>query len=190
MTREEIKARWPILDRFTTLKQASKDDSKKVFMTQSGIEVINFDKIPNEFARGKGWPTVPKSNDALYIDASSWTFIEFKNGDVDKADVHRKIYDSILMLLELGIFPDLDYVRNNVRYILVCNKERFIGQKPTGLTEIQKHLQKLAKSEPILFELGKLKGYLLDEVHTYSLAEFEKNFVVPNEARIATEQES
>ena len=182
MTKEEIKARWPVLDHFTTLKRASEDDSKGEYMTQSLLEVINFDKIPNEFARGKGWPGVPKSSDALYIDSSSWTFIEFKNGDVDKTDVHRKIYDSILMLLELGIIPDFDYVREHINYIVVCHKERFITQKAPSLAAIQAHVQNRAKSEIVLFELAKLKGYLLAEVHTYSPKEFEEIFVLPKEA--------
>lgn len=182
MTREEITEKWPVLGHFATLKKTSKDDSNKAYMTQSSIEVIDFDKIPKEFSRGKGWKCVPKSSDALYIDSSSWTFIEFKNGDIEKSDVHRKIYDSIIMLLELKILPDFEYVRKNIRYILVCNKERFASQKSQSLAAIQTHVQKLAKTETVLFELGKLEGYLLAEVHTYSPEEFQQNFVTPTEA--------
>lgn len=50
-----------------TLKRASMDTTKNIPMCESGIEVVNFDKIPNEFARGRGWSSVPKSNDALFL---------------------------------------------------------------------------------------------------------------------------
>ena len=184
MTREEITENWPILGHFATLKKTSQDDSNKLYMTESSIEVIDFDKIPKEFSRGKGWKGVPKSSDALYIDSSSWTFIEFKNGNIEKSDVHRKIYDSIIMLLELKILPDFDYVRKNIRYILVYNKERYGRQKPSGLTTFQKYVQDRAEEELRLFELDKLNDYLLAEVHTYTPEEFERNFVCPTEALI------
>ena len=64
-----------------TLKRASGDTTNNEYMCESGLRVINFDKIPDEYARGKGWTGVPKSNDALYIDMNgNWFFIEFKNG--------------------------------------------------------------------------------------------------------------
>ena len=184
MTKEEIKVKWPRF--FTTLKNASKDGSNTEYMTNSMIEVMDFDKIPNEYSRGKGWPGVPKSNDALYIDSSSWTFIEFKNGSVDKVDIYRKIYDSIIMLVELEVVPDFDFVRRNFRYILVCKKDRFTSP---SRTEIYGYGERRAKSETVLFELDKLKGYLLSEVHTYSPEEFETIFVQPTQAMIASTQQ-
>ena len=175
MTREEIETSWPIRVYFTTLKRASYDQANDKYMTESSLEVINFDKVPNEFSRGNHWPSVPKSNDALYIDSPLWTFIEFKNardGNVDKVDIYRKIYDSIIMLLELGIVPDMDFVRKHIVYILVCR-----AKKSENLAVIHKHAQSRAKSETILFDLRNLKDYLLAEVHTYSPEEFEEKFV-------------
>ena len=61
-------------------------------MCESPIKVVDFDKIPNEFARGKGWSGVPKSNDALYIDTQGmWHFMELaeeeeKLFEVDKLE--------------------------------------------------------------------------------------------------------
>ena len=179
MTREEIQASWPIKVYFTTLKRASYDQANNEYMTESSLEVINFDKVPNEFSRGKHWAGVPKSNDALYIDSPLWTFIEFKNardGKLDQVDIYRKIYDSIMMLLELGIVPDMDFVRNHIGYILVCR-----AKKPKNLAVIHNYAQNRAKSETILFGLRKLKDYLLAEVHTYSPEEFEERFVQPHE---------
>ena len=38
-----------------TLKRASTDTTHSDAMCESNIKVVNFDKIPNEYARGKGW---------------------------------------------------------------------------------------------------------------------------------------
>lgn len=37
-----------------TLKRASGDTTNNEYMCESGLKVINFDKIPDEYARGKG----------------------------------------------------------------------------------------------------------------------------------------
>ena len=106
-----------------TLKKASMDTTKKEPMCESLIKVVDFDKIPNEFARGKGWNGVPKSNDALYVDIrGKWYFIEFKNGTIHKEEIFRKLYDSIIMLVEWGIIPDFEFIRRNINYILVYKK--------------------------------------------------------------------
>lgn len=66
------------------LKKASYDDANKQYMCESNITVIHFDKIPNEYTRGRGWSFGPRSNDALYIDKNRhWYFIEFKNGGIN-----------------------------------------------------------------------------------------------------------
>lgn len=178
MTREEIKKQWPILDSFATLKRTSRDDSNNEYMTESTLEVVHFDKVPNKFSKGRGWHGVPKSNDALYIDPPSWTFIEFKNGGVDKSDIYRKIYDSILMLLELKIVPDMDFVRKNMKYILVCKAGHITSvQESPNQKKFKTYMENRAKSEIVLFDLSKLRDYLLAEVHTYSPEEFEEKFV-------------
>ena len=75
-----------------TMKRASLDDTNRVYMCDSLLKVIHFDKVPNEYSKGRGWNGVPKSNDALYIDTyGNWYFIEFKNGKVYKDDIYRKI---------------------------------------------------------------------------------------------------
>ena len=66
------------------------------------------------------------TNDAFVISSDNkWYFIEFKNGSVDKADLYRKIYDSLIILLELGLMPDYSCIRGTVNYILVYNSEKY-----------------------------------------------------------------
>lgn len=162
-----------------TMRKVSYDESKAVYMSDSRLRVINFDKIPKEYARGKGWTGVPASNDALYIDEDGgWYFIEFKNGTVEKADLLKKIYDSLIMLLDLGIIPDILFIQKNIQYILVYNQEKYQRvQQSESRSRNQSYLLRLAKTEEILFGMEKLEGYLLKDVHTYTKEDFQEKFI-------------
>lgn len=166
-----------------TLKKSSMDTTNRNPMTESAIKVVNFDKIPNEYARGKGWGGVPKSNDALYIDVQGkWFFIEFKNGTIQKDEVYRKLYDSLIILTEWGIIPNFDFVRENINYILVYNGEKYGKiQKSEALEQSYGYFMNLAQQEERLFELDKFESYLFNEVHTYTQSLFENSFVKPKE---------
>ena len=162
-----------------TMKRASMDTTNKKAMCESDIKVINFDKIPNEYSRGRNWSGVPKSNDALYIDISGkWYFIEFKNGTVQKDEIYRKIYDSLIMLIEWGIIPDFDFIRENINYILVYNEGKYNKvQKSPALEQSYGYIMELAKQEERLFDIDKFEKYLFNETHTYTQKIFEEKFV-------------
>ena len=166
-----------------TMKRASLDDTNRVYMCDSLLKVIHFDKVPNEYSKGRGWNGVPKSNDALYIDTyGKWYFIEFKNGKVYKDDIYRKIYDSLIMLWEKEILPDIDFVRDNVNYILVYNGKMYgrIQESPSR-TETYNYFGRLSKKEERLFEIEKLEQYLFCETHTYTKELFKEKFIVEKE---------
>lgn len=169
-----------------TLKRSSLDDSKqfKFYMSESKITVVNFDRIPNIYSKGKGWKGVPNSNDALYVDDNKWYFIEFKNGEVVKTNVYRKIYDSLIMLIELGIIPDFEFARKNMIYILVYNSEKGnkIPESPAR-EENYSYFFKLASQEEKLFEIEKFEKYLFDETHTYTKEMFQEKFVAVMEEK-------
>lgn len=162
-----------------TLKKSSMDTTNKIPMCESILKVVNFDKIPNEYARGRGWSSVPKSNDALYIDVQKqWFFIEFKNGEIHKDEIYRKLYDSIIMLIELGIIPDFDFVRKNINYVLVYNEGKMEkGQQSLARDQNYGYFMSLAKQEKRLFDIDKFEKYLFNETHTYTQNLFEDNFV-------------
>lgn len=184
MTEEVINGLSEVLKKYVcTIDRASLDDSRKEPMTESKLKVINFDKIPKEYARGRGWAYVPCSNDALYItNKQEWYFIEFKNGSIEKGGLYRKIYDSLIMLLELGVIPDFQYVRDNLNYILVYNSEKYPQvQKSESRGENYSYILNLAKTEKRLFEIDKFEGYLFKKTHTYDKVEFAKKFIEPME---------
>ena len=180
MTDEVISKLSPKLkDYICTLKKASMDITHNNPMCESLIRVVNFDKIPNEYSRGRGWSGVPKSNDALYIDIQDkWYFIEFKNGTVQKDEIYRKLYDSLIMLMEWGIIPGFDFVRENISYILVFNEGKYKKiQKSQARDQNYNYVMKLAQREERLFEIDKFENYLFKETHTYTQTEFENLFV-------------
>lgn len=161
------------------IRKASRDDTNKQVMTESKIEVIDFDKIPNVYSRGRGWGAVPKSNDALYKDINGrWFFIEFKNGKFETADIYRKIYDSLIMLVDIGIVDNFEYIRNNFYYILVYNDQKNNkASKTEGLNMIYFNIQQRAQQEVKILGIGKLDGYLFKETHTYNKSQFENKFI-------------
>jgi hypothetical protein len=184
MTEEVLNGLSEILKKhICTMSKASLDDSRKEPMTESELKVINFDKIPNEYSRGKGWEYVPCSNDALYIiNEQEWYFIEFKNGSIEKDSLYRKIYDSLIILIELGVVPNFQYVRDNFNYILVYNSEKYPKiQKSEGRSENYDYILNLAKTEKRLFEIDKFEGYLFKKTHTYNKIEFSEKFIKPME---------
>lgn len=126
---------------------------------------------------------LPRSNDALYIDADhQWYFIEFKNGTVEKDDIFRKIYDSLIMLIEIGIIPDFAFGRDFIHYILVYNGEKYDKVQSSPSRDMTfSYIRGLAKTEKKLFGIDKLEGYLLKAVHTYTKELFEEQFVQPME---------
>lgn len=190
MTEESIVKLPKVLgDYLTTLKRTSKDDTNSVYMTESSMKVVHFDKIPQEYARGKGWRAVPKSNDALYIDGDKWFFIEFKNGNVKKDDIYRKIYDSLIMLIELGVITGFQFSRDNINYILVYNSDKQAKcPKSESREKGFSYIMNLAQKEEKLFDVEVLEGYLLHEAHTYTKELFHDKFVSVMEKKEESEE--
>lgn len=184
---EEVISKLPeiLKQHICTVKKASLDDSNKNNMSESQLKVINFDKIPNEYARGKGWLGVPKSNDALYIEETGgWNFIEFKNGSIKYEDIYRKLYDSIIMMMEEKIIPDFQFIREHINYILVYNSDKYSKiQKSRSLDKIYNYTCQRAKKEEKLFGIENFEKYLFKETHTYSKEDFKLKFIEPMEKR-------
>ena len=181
---DEVKDDLPeLLNHITTLKKSSWDKQKREYMCESKMKVINFDKIPKAYNRGKGWSILPKSNDALYIDVKGqWYFIEFKNGSINSGEIYEKLFDSIVMLLDEKIIPDIQFVRDNINYILVYNSNKYgkVANYPAR-ESIYRYTFERAEEEEKLFDIDKFEQYLFKATHTYTPSLFEKNFILPKE---------
>lgn len=115
--------------KWTTLKETSKNSPDKNtinYMVESNFEVIDFDEVKNCYIRELGVKVLetPKSNDVLMELNGELYFIEFKDGNMEKAihDVKRKIYDSLLIFCDI-IKENISFTREYMNYILVYNKE-------------------------------------------------------------------
>ncbi len=174
----------------STLKETSIDnhDGVDFYMTESVLEVINFDKVKDEYIKDMKLYEVPKSNDVLYIGQDGEiTFIEFKNGQMirDKIfNVRLKIFDSLLIFTDI-IGQGINYTRTNMKYILVYNEEKNLPEitkttirNSNSRDEIAKKLiEQKGKGKFIKFNLERFKNLYFNDIYTYTKEEFEKNFV-------------
>ena len=83
----------------TTFKETSYDKGgiKPGYMTNSEIQVINFDKVKDCYIKDMFLSNSPCSNDALYIGKNKIFFVEFKNGALEKNksrvyNIYNKIF--------------------------------------------------------------------------------------------------
>lgn len=174
----------------STLKEASKDNHDGVdsYMTDSTLEVINFDKVKDEYIKDMSLNETPKSNDVLYISKDGeLTFIEFKNGQMirDKIfNIRLKIFDSLLIFTDI-VEKGVNFTRSNMKYILVYNEEKNPSEvnkttvRPSSSrNKIAKILiERKGKGKYIRFNLERFENLYFKDVYTYTKEEFEKNFV-------------
>lgn len=184
MTNDVIDSLERILkDNICTFEKASFDKKNKKSMCNSSIKAVNCDKIKDLYCKKMHFCYPPKSNDALYIcDEKEWYFIEFKNGFVEKADIYRKIYDTLILFIELNIIKDFNFSRNNIGYILVFNDDKAY-HKSKSRKNIYSHIFSKANEEEKLFDIEKFEGYLFKETHTYTKEDFNSVFLKKIESR-------
>lgn len=171
--KEEIIQTLPssLIGHMKSLKTLSYDDIHKCYLTDSNVTAIDFDKIPREYCKAITKTQMPCSNDALYVqDKNHWFFFEFKNGNIDATQIYRKIYDSIIMLLEMNVIPNIDFSRKHIEYYLVYNQRKTMEP---AREKIYAQLYEQANKEKKLFGLDKLKGYILRNTHTYTKEQFD-----------------
>lgn len=173
----------------TFIKETSYDDAQNQYMTESDLEVIDFDKVKEEYIENLKLTEPPKSCDSLFfLDSNKKVFIEFKNGKVELFDVRKKIYDSILIysdLTQCGISK----TREEIKYILVYNYDAnknnrsYISdssrniQETEGFKVFSDFVSKNAKKPILRFKLNDFKNYLVKNIYTYTSKEFEENFI-------------
>lgn len=167
----------------SSLKDTSYNKSAKTFLTNSDLQVINFDKVKDNFVSDKKISS-PSSVDALYYNDGILYFIEFKDTVMDRTavyNVHKKIYDSIIILSSKLNIPVNEIVKNSI-YIVVFSSEKnkditsktYI-ESPNEYYDITNAIGKSYNQYTILFKLEQYKNYLFKDVYTISENTFNKN---------------
>ena len=174
----------------TTLKETYFDRQNNEYMTQSTLEVINFDKLKEEFFQKIDNVTERMfcSNDALFLCNNNEIYmIEFKNGKIDQSTIYNlfwKNFDSILIYMHYDI-RDIEKIKNSLNYILVYNKEKNPNlpgtdqsiSRSNSRNQFGKSLAQKAKKEFIQFGLGYFKDYIFKDVYTLDESQFEDRFL-------------
>lgn len=184
----------------STFKETSYDKDGKTpgYMTDSEMQVINYDKVKGDYIKGMSLSNAPCSNDALYIgEDKKLFFVEFKNGVMTNRviyNVHYKIYDSLLMFNDI-VNENISFCRQNVYFVLVYNENRnsFSSegrkQEDSSKAIISKFVHKKANKKFVRFGLERFEKMYFKEVFTYTESEFEKEFL-PKIAALYNEAEA
>ena len=160
----------------TTLKETSKSDpdgENVVYMTNSQIEVVDFDSVKKEYCTPLHLNEQPLSNDALHMSENGkLTFIEFKNGFIDVFTLRRKCFDSLLIFTGI-VDRGTCYTREHMDYILVYNPEK----RTISKDKFSRQMMKKGGLEFVKGGLDYFRGYCFKNVYTYTPEEFEEKFV-------------
>lgn len=183
---------FPQLNYLESLKNTSidKHDNTNIeYMTNCEKNVINFDKVKENYISDLGVSEAPKSNDALLLDKhGNLIFVEFKNGFMDKPKqygIRKKIYDSLLIFSDITNL-NINSLRSNAKYILVYNEIANIKnpdisaevkakqvQESQGFNSLAQGIRGLGSEEYVLFGINIFKNYCFKSLHTYTKKEFE-----------------
>ncbi len=164
----------------SSIKDTSYNKSANIFLTNSDLQVINFDKVKDNFASDKKI-NYPKSVDALYYNDGILYFIEFKDAECKEHILHKKIYDSIIILSSKLNISVNEIVKNSI-YIVVFSSEKnkditsknYI-ENPTEYYDITNAVGNFFQEHTILFNLEQYKNYLYKDVYTVNEISFNEN---------------
>ena len=174
----------------STFKETSydKDGEEPGYMTDSQIQVINFDKVKDCYIKNLALSNTPCSNDALYFGKDNKIFfVEFKNGVLDERprrnfNLCKKIYDSLLIFNDI-VNKNISFCRKNLYFILVYNESKNrreackTEQEESSKAIISKKIHKKAKKKFVRFGLDRFEKLYFKEVFTYTESEFEDAFL-------------
>lgn len=175
-------------ENLSSFKETSRDSDGEMprYMTDSEIQVINFDKVKERYIREMNLSNTPCSNDALYFGRDQKIFfVEFKNGVMQKQkifNVYNKIYDSLLIFNDI-VEENISFCRQNLYFILVYNEAKNfcemggIEQQDSSKAIISKIIHKKAKKKYVRFGLDRFEKIYFKEVFTYTEKEFEISFL-------------
>ena len=154
-----------------TLKEISKDTQNNKWMTESSIQAVYFDGVMIDYTNTKLLHLVKKlrSVDALYDNENELFFIEFKNGQLNKADIYKimqKIYDTILVYGDITS-KTLKDIRSKSIFILVIN-----GENNGKIKMVAPYKRKI--SDSIFEKINYFKNYCFKDIVVYTEEEFKK----------------
>lgn len=162
------------------ISEVSKSD-KEIFI-DSDIEIINFDKIKEEYYINKKIEKAPSSNDGLYISKNKkMIFIEFKNTKsevIKEYDLGKKNYDSVCILSDI-LNISIRELRKNTKYLLVYSLEKnsIIDLGQAFLRQSTPSTNDLDSKRKNCFGQKKFLNYLYSNIEALNDKEFRNKYL-------------
>lgn len=162
------------------ITEVSKSD-KESFI-DSDIEIINFDKLKEEYYFNKKLKEAPSSNDGLYINKDKkMMFIEFKNAKsevIKEYDLGKKNYDSVCILSDILNISIRD-LRKKTKYILVYSSEKnpIIDFGQALLKKSSSPNNNLENKKKNCFGQKKFLNYLYSNIEALNDKEFKEKYL-------------
>lgn len=153
------------LESFDTLKNTSYDKENSIYMCQSELLVVDFDKVTRALNPTKQ----PSSYDSLIVEEKDKKVfcVEFKNqkeSDISNINLHKKVKNSDDTFKQICLENNIN--KGNYTFIL-C-----IVYKST----LSKYRYRRFKENIIHFQLEQYKGKYVDEIITNDSVFFKKEF--------------
>lgn len=109
------------------MKNCSKDTKNDEFMTESELQVINFDKVKSAYTADLGLQDSKAHSVDAFVRGKDGSFylIEFKNGDISRKqnEIHLKIRDSLLLICDI-CKKEISNTREDITFVFVYNEEK------------------------------------------------------------------
>ena len=162
------------------ISEVSKSD-KEGFI-DSDIEIINFDKVKENYYTNKKLKEAPSSNDGLYISKDKkMIFIEFKNAKAEvikEYDLGKKNYNSVCILSDI-LDKSIRELRKKTKYILVYSSEKnsIIDFGQALLKKNNPPNNELESKKKNCFGQKKFLNYLYSNVETLNDKEFKEKYL-------------
>ena len=145
----------------------------------SKLDAVGFDRVKEDWYDTLYFHQV-RSADALYKHGDRYYLIEFKTGGVKNVDVHRKLYDSVIGLLEHRVLT-LSECREYLQYVIVSLKQnvfpyhkemmRHFGSgvdEPWEYAVTRENLKNWDKND-----IRKLSGFLVEKIYKLNPSDFD-----------------
>jgi len=163
----------------TTLKETSKDEAASMYMTESQLEVYNFDHVKERYYQKYQLPKGEKisSCDALYLGdllKDEHYLIEFRNMNFEniskgriRGEIKEKLSGSLLILTDI-IQVGISQMRQTTNFLLVYNDQK---------GRISAEISKRVNSKSNDFNLRKYEHIYYKQCLILDKNEFQKQFV-------------
>ena len=169
--------------RNNTFKDVSYDEvnheSMIVHPCHPNGELYNFDEISKQYTHCLNVSKPLRSNDAIYLFNNLVYFIEFKNGTADKFNLKGKIYDSLLVLVEIGKELNCDSPelwRDKLIYVLV--QEESNQPRDKAIKKVREPIMKRSNIPYDPYDLFHMKGLFFKDMYLLSTEEFINRFCI------------